>query len=79
MAMESMFSRNAGFSNLLTSAEPLQVSEVIKAFIDVDEEGAEAAAATGNCLFQFVLFSVASFYTILYNNFPYFSSVFYFL
>jgi serpin B len=51
MGMESMFSRNADFSNLLTSPEPLQVSEVIhKAFIDVDEEGAEAAAATAGAV-----------------------------
>ncbi|XP_037923512.1 antichymotrypsin-2-like isoform X4 [Hermetia illucens] len=47
MGMSSMFSDNADFSGLLNSAEPLKVSKVIhKAFIDVNEEGAEAAAAT---------------------------------
>nr|AYV99631.1 venom polypeptide [Dolopus genitalis] len=47
MGMTSMFS-GADFSNLLEQPEPLKVSEVVhKAFIEVNEEGAEAAAATG--------------------------------
>jgi len=49
MGMTNMFSNAANFSNLLDSDEPLKVSEVIhKAFIEVNEEGAEAAAATGS-------------------------------
>lgn len=47
MGMTSMF-HGGDFSNLLDSNEPLEVSEVVhKAFIEVNEEGAEAAAATG--------------------------------
>lgn len=48
MGMKTMFSDSADFSNLLESPEPLKVSDVIhKAFIEVNEDGAEAAAATG--------------------------------
>ncbi|KAG5672320.1 hypothetical protein PVAND_002454 [Polypedilum vanderplanki] len=47
MGMEKMFSDAAQFDELLTSTEPLKVSQVVhKAFIEVNEEGAEAAAAT---------------------------------
>jgi serpin B len=48
MGMNKMFSNSADFSALLDQPEPLKVSKVVhKAFIEVNEEGAEAAAATG--------------------------------
>lgn len=51
MGMGKMFTDAADFSELLNSDEALKVSKVVhKAFIEINEEGAEAAAATGrNC------------------------------
>lgn len=46
--MAEMFSQKADLSGLLESNEPLYVSDVVhKAFIEINEEGSEAAAATG--------------------------------
>ncbi|XP_055602044.1 serine protease inhibitor 42Dd-like isoform X2 [Uranotaenia lowii] len=48
LGMVTMFTDQADFSGLLEQPEPLKVSKVIhKAFIEINEEGAEAAAATG--------------------------------
>lgn len=57
--MVDMFSRSADFSGLLETTEPLYVSDVVhKAFIDVNEEGAEAAAATGKSISNSTVFRV---------------------
>ncbi|CAH1108852.1 unnamed protein product [Psylliodes chrysocephalus] len=56
LGLAGMFSNDADFSGMLQSPEELKVSKVIqKAFIEVNEEGAEAAAATavimvGRCM-----------------------------
>lgn len=48
MGLSSIFSEKANFSGMMDSTEPICVSKVVqKAFIEVNEEGAEAAAATG--------------------------------
>jgi len=45
-----MFTDHAEFGKMLQSPETLKVSAIIhKAFIEVNEEGTEAAAATGKC------------------------------
>lgn len=46
--MAEIFTENANFSGLLDTNEPLKVSKVVhKAFIEIDENGSEATAATG--------------------------------
>ncbi|KAL9708133.1 hypothetical protein quinque_011651 [Culex quinquefasciatus] len=48
LGMGTMFTDKADFSELLEQPEPVKVSQVVhKAFIEVNEEGTEAAAATG--------------------------------
>ncbi|XP_030387489.1 serine protease inhibitor 42Dd-like isoform X2 [Scaptodrosophila lebanonensis] len=53
LGMVRLFADNAEFGNILQSPEALKVSQIIhKAFIDVNEEGTEAAAATAIVVMQ---------------------------
>lgn len=63
MGLANIF-ESPDLSGLLESPEPLAVSKVIqKAFIEVNEEGAEAAAATGKLLFCSIFARLGSIFT----------------
>lgn len=49
MGMFEIFSDNANLTGFLKYTQPLKVTNVIqKAFIEIDEKGSTASAATGN-------------------------------
>lgn len=48
MGINELFGQNADLSGIFKSKEPMYVSKANhKAFIEIDEQGTEAAAATG--------------------------------
>lgn len=47
MGLTDMFSDAADFSGIVKNGKPNKVQMIQKAFIEVNEEGTEAAAATG--------------------------------
>lgn len=54
LGITDVFSASADLSEMLSTSGALRVSKVVhKAFIDVNEEGSEAAAATGKILNQY--------------------------
>lgn len=60
MGMTEIFSDNANLGDLLDSNENLKVSDVVhKAFLEIDETGTEAAAATGVYRFSVVKLKVS--------------------
>lgn len=70
MGLDHMFSDYADFSQMLNGREPLKVSKVVqKAFIEVNEEGAEAAAATGKCFILLFFFSILGTSNYKYERF----------
>lgn len=88
MGMERMFNNGAEFTELLDQPENLKVSKVVhKAFIEVNEEGAEAAAATGRiCLTAFTALCInlcfmfyAFFASFMFLRFVSFTSSIYYL
>lgn len=73
MGLNKIFSGEADFSNLLATRDALKVTDVVhKAFIEVNEEGTEAAAATGAVLFLRSEFAITIdhpfFFAILDSN-----------
>uniref|UniRef100_A0A1Q3FH69 Putative serpin n=1 Tax=Culex tarsalis TaxID=7177 RepID=A0A1Q3FH69_CULTA len=62
LGMGTMFTDKADFSELLEQPEQVKVSQVVhKAFIEVNEEGTEAAAATGMRIARMCYFETAQF------------------
>lgn len=58
MGLSEMFTSDADLSGLLEERVPLYVSDTVhKAIIEVNEEGSEAAAATGTSYFFLTSFS----------------------
>lgn len=74
MGVEKAFSEEADFCGMLESAENMQISNVLhKACIEVNEEGSEAAAASGavmmaRCALTFEFIADRPFFYWIWNK-----------
>ncbi|KAH8237234.1 hypothetical protein KR038_007520, partial [Drosophila bunnanda] len=77
LGMSRIFSDQAELGEMLASNESISVSKIIhKAFIEVNELGTEAAAATGEFLFFFLVYWTMAVPMMFHANRPFFFAIY---